>query len=160
MWTPSQRTLAVGLLAAVAIGTGHSAGAQYNLPPRADYARATITFRDLGRVRAQEVRIAGDSVSYVTAPGAPRESLHLDEVGAIRVREGTNVWRGLGIGAALGLSTAASVPDVWAERTTAGRGPAAVFAAGTSLGAGIGSLVGLLVPRRRTYYLHAQSLRR
>ncbi len=146
------------MLLALALAASLSTRAQsgYNLPPLATYRSALIGFEDLGRVTVTDLRIAGDSVAY-SAEGK-RETRHLDEVSYIRVREGSNVGRGLGIGAAAGLSI--GLPVILNRESNVGTSSGAIVALATGIGAGIGTLVGAAFPRRRSYYVRAQTFER
>jgi hypothetical protein len=130
---------------------------KYNLPPRNNYQKATISLMNLQKKDVESLSIVNDSIHYIE--NGRSFSLHLEEVNYIRVAEGTKAAGGALIG---GVSTlliflsaileVESDPD-YELKDNAGV-TVALFTVG---GTAIGALIGAAIPKKTSYYVHLQT---
>jgi hypothetical protein len=122
---------------------------QYNLPPKLHYNRANITLKDFTKFEGKKLQIMSDSVCFLNARANINQCVVLSSVEYFRVQEGTQALKWCGYGALfMGLS---AVIGVMNEPTYPK--PGAFIVGFTLSGAAIGGLIGLAIPRWRTYYV-------
>lgn len=148
-----RRTIALLIAGCVVTGpAGLYSQTRYHLPPRAEYDVATIGLKDGRQLAVNALTHGGDSVTYRRGLDGADLRLGLEEVQYLRVREGTNVGKGLGIGLAAG--TGIGLGGLANERFSKGE-QTGYLLAWSLAGAAIGAITGALRPRLRRYYVHA-----
>ncbi len=119
----------------------------YNLPPKSFYHTVNITTKDFRKYECKNVHIKSDSISFTNLYSRLNESLALTDIDYMRVKEGNQALKWCGYGALLmGLITVINVPDY--------SNSGGLIAGITLSGAAIGGLIGLTIPKRKTYYLN------
>lgn len=122
---------------------------KYNLPPKSYYNNANITLKDLTKYECMKVYIKSDSISFIKISTDEPQTISLSNVDYIRTKSGNQALVGAGIGAlVMGLSALSSVVE-YPGYVDAGE----FVLAFTVSGAAIGGLIGLVIPKWKTYYL-------
>lgn len=122
---------------------------KYYLPPKNIYKNATITLKDFSKYEAKQIYIKSDSIVFLNINTNLNENIALSKIDYIRVQEGNQALMWCGYGALLmGLISALNVMDVPNVQN-----PGAIILGFTISGAAIGGLIGLGIPKRKTYYL-------
>jgi hypothetical protein len=125
---------------------------QYNLPPKSFYRFASITLKDFTKYECKDLSIKSDSASFRDINKRLAESVALANVDYIRVKEGNQVVTGILFGALImGLTSASSAMNYNYNYNSQNAGPIIVVC--TVTGGLIGGLIGLAVPKWKTYYL-------
>ena len=120
---------------------------ELNLPPRIFYKNAKITLRDFMRYEVNSLHITTDSVSFVNKANQMPGSLMMVNIEYMRVQEGNQMLTWAGYGALLFA--------LWGLYDVAAYGyPAERIFYWTITGTVIGGLVGLAIPKWKTYYIH------
>ena len=122
---------------------------KYNLPPKSQYQTGSITLKDFKKYECIKVQISEDSVTFININSNQLQTLPLSTVDYFRVKEGSQAgkWAGLG-GLVMGLSALSAVIE-YPGYYDAG---SFIFVS-TLSGAAIGGLIGLFIPKWKTYYL-------
>jgi hypothetical protein len=124
--------------------------AKYNLPPKTYYNSVKITLKDFTKYEGKKVYIMSDSISFINLSSNLNQSIMLSKIDYIRVQEGTQAltWCGYG-GLLMGLSALLIIIDEPYFDNPGG------FVVGFTIsGAAIGGLIGLAIPKWKTYYLN------
>jgi len=121
-----------------------------NLPPNSYYRNVNITLKDFTKYEGMKVHISEDSISFIDVNTNQYMDLNFTNIDYLRVKEGNQALKWAGLGAlCMGLSAIIAVaeyPDYY--RNSGG------FIFGFTLsGAVLGGLIGLAVPKWKTYYL-------
>jgi hypothetical protein len=144
------RSLIIALLLFV-LFTVKSQVIGYNLPPKSFYDDVKITMKDFTKYECKNVYIKSDSVSFLNINKQKYESLALSKIDYLRVQEGNQALKWCGYGALLmGLIAVINVT----EYPNNMQNPSGLIIGFTLSGAVIGSLIGLAVPKWKTYYLN------
>lgn len=126
-----------------------NAQAPYNLPPKSFYRTANVTLKDFSKYECRNVHIQSDSIYFTNTKSRSSESLALSDIDYIRVKEGNQALKWSGLGAlCMGLITALNTTEYSTSGDTG-----TLIAGFTISGAAIGGLIGLTVPKWKTYYL-------
>lgn len=126
----------------------------YNLPPQNFYERATISTMDLQKMRVSKLSIFSDRIQFFRS--GQLTSLPLENINYIRVKEGSKAKNGAFIGGvsmfALCITSVlqAQMDPNYEFRESVG-GRVAMFTLG---GAAVGALIGSLIPKETSYYVH------
>ena len=122
---------------------------KYNLPPKSYYNKANITLKDFKKYECMKVYIKSDSISFIKIYDSEPQSISLSNIDYIRVKSGNQAIAGAGLGALLmGLSALNSVVQ-YPGYVDSGE----FILAFTLSGAALGGLIGLVIPKWKTYYL-------
>jgi hypothetical protein len=122
----------------------------YNLPPKVFYTNATITLKDFTKYECKNMHIKPDSVLFTNAHSGLEERVPLSTIDYIRVQEGNEGLKWCGYGALLmGLIAVVDITS-YPQFQYSGE-----FVIGFTLaGAVVGGLIGLAIPKWKTYYLN------
>jgi hypothetical protein len=122
----------------------------YNLPPKSFYNTVNVTMKDFTKYECRKVYIKSDSISFTNLNAQLTESLALSNIDYMRVQEGTQALKWCGYGALLmGLIAVINVSEYPNSQNSGG-----VIVGFTISGAAIGSLIGLAIPKWKTYYVN------
>ena len=122
----------------------------YNLPPLNYYEIGTITLKDFTKYECRKIHIIGDSLRFVNINSGLNQTMPLINIDYLRVKVGNQGWMWCGYGALLmGLSAILAV----AGEEAAVDDPAGIIIGFTLGGAAVGGLIGLAIPKWKTYYL-------
>lgn len=123
----------------------------YNLPPKVYYSQAKITLTDFTKYECNELLIKSDSVFFVNSNYNSNGSLALSKIDYIRVKTGNQGLKWCGYGALfMGLVAVSNLGGYPNYQYDSGG-----FVIGFTLsGALIGGLVGLAIPKWKSYYLN------
>ena len=124
---------------------------QYNLPPKFYYNKGTITLHDFTKYEGTQITIMSDSINFINTYTNLNQSLMLSNIDYLRVQEGNQALMWSGLGALLfGLSGILAVMDEpYIDN------PGGWVVGFTISGAVIGGLVGLAIPKWKTYYINS-----
>lgn len=123
----------------------------YNLPPKQYYNRANITLKNFSKYECQKLNIKSDSLSFMNIHSSANVSLALNQIDYIRVQNGNEILQWGGYGALLvGLIAILNV----AKYPNSQSNPINIIAGFTISGAVLGGLIGLAIPKWKTYYLN------
>lgn len=136
----------VPLLAASQIKT-------YNLPPKTYYKNAKITLKDFTKYECKSLVIKTDSVHFFHINRLSTEILPLDNVDYIRVQTGNQGLKWCGYGALL-MGLIAAINVSYAQENNSPPNPGNVILGFSIGGAVFGGLIGLAIPKWKTYYLN------
>lgn len=125
--------------------------ANYNIPPKSFYKNATITLKDFEKYKCKNLAIQSDSVSFTNLNKRLSESIALANIDYIRVKEGNQAITGCIYGAIFMGITAwySSINYGYYNNQNSGQAVAVL----TISGGVIGGLIGLAIPKWKTYYL-------
>lgn len=122
----------------------------YNLPPKSFYNTVNVTMKDFKKYECKKVHITSDSISFIDINSRLNGSLALSDIDYMRVQEGNQALKWCGYGALLmGLMAVISVLEYPNPHNSGG-----VIVGFTMSGAAIGGLIGLAIPKWKTYYLN------
>lgn len=122
----------------------------YNLPPKSFYKSANVTLKDFSKYECKNVYIQSDSIFFTNLNTRFNESLALSDIDYIRVKEGNQGLKWCGLGAlCMGLITVLNAAEYPNLRDSGG-----IIVGFTVSGAAIGGLIGLAIPKWKTYYLN------
>jgi len=114
-----------------------------NLPPKKNYKKATVTLTSFEKIECSSLVIYSDSLTFIESNTGLSRTVLMTEVGSIRVRKGNNALSmaicGAGIFAGGAIANFTYIPAILG------------FAGG---GAVIGSLIGLAIPKTRSYRIN------
>lgn len=122
---------------------------KYNLPPKSYYSKANITLKDFSKHEGMKVYIKSDSISFVKIYTGEPQSFFLSNVDYIRVKSGNQALVGAGIGSLLMALSAINSTIQYPGYVDSGE----FILAFTVSGAVLGGLIGLVIPKWKTYYL-------
>ena len=121
----------------------------YNLPPKTFYKRVNITLKDFSKFECKSVTISPENVSFINLRTSLNESLPIHKIDYMRVQEGTQAAKWACLGALfMGVTAALNVYE-YPESKNQG----STIVTFTISGAVIGGLIGLAIPKWKTYYL-------
>jgi hypothetical protein len=121
----------------------------YNLPPKSYYSSVNVTVKDFRKYECKNVYIKSDSISFTNLNSRLKESLALSNIDYMRVKEGNQALKWCGYGALLmGLTAVLNVSEYPDSQN-----PGGLIIGFTISGAAIGGLIGLAIPKWKTYYL-------
>jgi hypothetical protein len=122
---------------------------KFNLPPKTVYNRGKITLIDFTKYEGKKLFIMPESISFIHVSSNLNQSIMLSEIDYIRVQEGTQALTWCGYGALfMGLVALLNVIDEPYIQN-----PGGLVVGFTISGAVIGGLIGLAIPKWKTYYL-------
>lgn len=122
----------------------------YNLPPKSFYNSVNVTMKDFKKYECKKVYIKSDSISFINLNTLLHESLALSNIDYMRVQEGNQALKWCGYGALLmGLIAVQNVTEYPNSQNSGG-----LIVGFTISGAAIGGLIGLAIPKWKTYYLN------
>lgn len=122
----------------------------YNLPPKSFYNTVNVTMKDFKKYECKKVYIKIDSITYINHNTRFNESLALSNIDYMRVQEGNQALKWCGYGALLmGLIAVLNVTEYPNSQNSGG-----LIVGFTLSGAAIGGLIGLAIPKWKTYYLN------
>jgi hypothetical protein len=124
---------------------------QYNLPPKIYYKRGKITLHDFTKYEGIQINIMSDNITFINSNTNLNQSLMLSNIDYLRVQEGNQALMWSGLGALLfGLSGLLAVMDEpYLDN------PGGWVVGFTISGAAIGGLIGLAIPKWKTYYINS-----
>ena len=141
--------LVVQLLLLISI-LANSQVVKLNLPPNSNYRNVNITLKDFTKHEGMKVHISEDSISFIDVNTKQYQQINLSNIDYLRVKEGNQSAKWAGLGAlCMGLTAIISV----IEYPNYYNNPAGIIFGFTLSGAAIGGLIGLAVPKWKTYYL-------
>ena len=122
----------------------------YNLPPKSYYSTVSVTMKDFRKYECKNVNIKSDSIFFTNFNSRLSESLPLSNIDYIRVQEGNQAMMWCGYGALLmGLTAVLNVTEYPNSQNAGG-----LIVGFTISGAAVGGLIGLAIPKKKTYYLN------
>jgi len=122
----------------------------YNLPPKTFYKKVNVTLKDFTKYECKSVNINTETISFINLNTNLNESLALTKINYLRVQNGNQALKWSGLGALLmGLTAALNVFEYPDTQNSGG-----LIVGFTLSGAVIGGLIGLAIPRWKTYYLN------
>lgn len=120
---------------------------KYNLPPQVSYRNAKITLNDFTKFECRNLTIGEEELTFTDVYSTQQMTIPLENVNYIRVRTGNEFFKWAGLGGLLmgliSLNNAITYP-----------GSGNDYMLGFTLsGAAVGGIVGLAIPRWKTYYI-------
>jgi hypothetical protein len=124
---------------------------KYYSLPKPFYKNAKITLKDFSKYEVTNLKIEADTVFFMDKLTQSNNILMIDKIDYIRVQEGNQAikWAGLG-GLLFGLIAVSNVYNVPEDQRLNDQGK--IIIGFTISGTLIGGLVGLAIPRWKTYY--------
>ncbi len=129
----------------------------YNLPPLENYKKAEIGMKNFEKFNARNLVVLQDSISFLSNIDQVR--LSLESVNYIRVKEGSKAKEGaLIVGASTLIIVLSAILQVAADPNLELADNAAGLVVITTVGGtALGALIGSLIVRNKSYYVHALS---
>lgn len=122
----------------------------YNLPPQSFYNTVNVTMKDFRKYECKKVYIKSDSISFLNRNTQLYQKIALSNIEYMRVHEGNQALKWSGYGALfMGLITVLNVAQYPDSQNSGG-----MIVGFTISGAAIGGLIGLGIPKWKTYYLN------
>jgi hypothetical protein len=122
----------------------------YNLPPKTFYNTVNVTMKDFRKYECKKVYIKSDSISFLNHNTQLNQKIALSNIEYMRVHEGNQALKWCGYGALfMGLLAVLNVAQYPDTRSSGG-----IIVGFTVSGAAIGGLLGLGIPKWKTYYLN------
>ncbi|MFB6341590.1 hypothetical protein ACE1ET_07700 [Saccharicrinis sp. FJH62] len=149
------RNLSVVLIFTLLTASAFAQLKKSNLPPKSFYLQAKITTTDFNSYNGLNMNIKSDSLNFMSIENQIYESLALKNVKYLQVPEGNHFaagafWGGL-------ISTAIGALSTYKNSTPHGLDDGKRIFKFSIGGAAIGGLIGLSLPKWKTYYIQKRN---
>ncbi|MEI6089017.1 MAG: hypothetical protein WCR42_01055 [bacterium] len=134
--------------------TAQSQENKFTMPKELHYQSAFLTMKDSGEYPCSNLNITMDSISYYNINKRLQESIALTDLNRMRVIEGNYGFKG----AVLGFFAFQSYTLLFGNQDNSPYnydkcGP---IIGNALIGAGVGYVVGIMIPKWKTYYFHSK----
>jgi len=126
---------------------------KYNLPPNQYYKNAKISLKNFSKYEAKDLRILSDTISFFNKKTLTMNVLDLNKIEYFRIQVGNQSMKYAGYGSLIvcliAIVNVYNIPQNQRINNSGG-----IVLGFTISGALIGGLIGLSVPKWKTYYLN------
>nr|WP_299382206.1 hypothetical protein [Allomuricauda sp.] len=122
------------------------------------YPRAKVYLKDHKVINAKDFTIRGIEASFLDSKAGTQQSMTLDAVDFIKIPKGNHVLIGTSFGAATGALSSLLIDLDTDPLGRPREKDASFYLTMTGGGAALGALIGLLVPKWKSVYLHKNAV--